>query len=76
MSKYYIQKSVVGNEDYFAEKVNTSEDDIYRESVSGISLKNKNIKIELKKNKAITNLCNPENKNPKSGFFKSFLGNC
>ena len=51
MNKYYILKSVVENEDYFAEKSNTSEEDIYRESVSGISLKNKNVKIELKKNK-------------------------
>lgn len=51
MNKYYILKSVVENEDYFAEKGNTSEEDIYRESVSGISLKNKNVKIELKKNK-------------------------
>lgn len=51
MNKYYILKSVVENEDYFAEKVNISENGIYRESLSGVSLKSKNIKIELKKGK-------------------------
>lgn len=51
MSKYFILKSVVGNEDYFAENVITSEEDIYRQSVSGQSLKIKGVEIELKKNK-------------------------
>lgn len=51
MNKYYVLKSIVDNEDYFAEKVNISENGIYRESLSGVSLKSKNIKIELKKGK-------------------------
>ena len=51
MNKYYVLKSLVDNEDYFAEKVNISEKGIYRESLSGVSLKSKNIKIELKKGK-------------------------
>lgn len=51
MNKYYILKSVVENEDYFAEKVNVSENGIYKKSLSGISLKSKNLKIELKKGK-------------------------
>lgn len=51
MNKYYILKSVVENDDYFAEKVNTSENAIYRESLSGLSFKSKNVKIELKKGK-------------------------
>jgi hypothetical protein len=51
MNKYYVLKSIVENEDYFAEKVNISENGIYRESLSGVSLKSKNIKIELKKSK-------------------------
>ena len=51
MNKYYILNSVLENKDYFAEKTTTSEEDIYFKSVSGLSLKNKNIKIELKKGK-------------------------
>ena len=51
MNKYYILNSEVENKDYFAEKATTSEEDIYIKSVSGLSLKNKNIKIELKKGK-------------------------
>lgn len=51
MNKYYVLKSVVENDDYFAEKVDISENGIYRESLSGVSLKSKNIRIELKKGK-------------------------
>lgn len=49
MNKYYILKSVVENEDYFAEKVSVSHTDITELSVEGISLIDKKIKIELKK---------------------------
>lgn len=53
MNKYYILKSVVENEDYFAEKVSVSHTNITELSVEGISLIDKKIKIELKKNKGI-----------------------
>ena len=53
MNKYYILKSVVENEDYFAEKVSVSHTDITELSVEGISLIDKKIKIELKKIKVL-----------------------
>lgn len=57
MNKYYVLKSVVGNEDYFAEKMSVSHTDITELSTEGISLIDKEIEIELKKNKGIVRNC-------------------
>ncbi|UUC46555.1 Imm43 family immunity protein [Flavobacterium cerinum] len=51
MMSFYILKSVVDDEDYLAEKVNVSEKGMHKLSISGVSLKDKELKIELKKNK-------------------------
>lgn len=57
MDKFYILKSVVENEDYFAEKVSVSHTDITELSIEGIFLIDKKIEIELKKNKGKVRNC-------------------
>ncbi len=53
MNKFYILQWAVNNDDYLAEKVDMSEEDIFKLSVSGVPLKDKNLKIKLRKNKGI-----------------------
>lgn len=51
MSNYYILKFVVGDNDYYAERVSVSDEDMTEWSQEGVSLKGRNPQITLKRNR-------------------------